>query len=65
MFCLAQIAHRHRRVDALGLRVCSYMHFALMYVMYLPAPEDQSIAWFSLLTFTGGNGTDTCMAGLA
>ena len=45
MACLAQMTPRHRRVDALGPRVCiarcSYMHFA-MYAMHLPAPEDQS-----------------------
>ena len=69
MSCGAQMMPRHGHVDALGPRVCiaccSYMHFASVYVMHLPAPEDQSIAWCSLFTFSDGKGTGTCMACLA
>ena len=69
MACLAQMTPRHRRVDALGPRVCiarcSYMHFASMYAMHLPAPEDQSSAWCSLFTLSDGKGAGTCMSCLA
>ena len=52
-------------VTSVCIACCSYKHFASMNVMHLQIPEDQSIAWCSLFTFSGGKGTGTCMACLA